>query len=572
MPTRKVTIAPWNSACSCALQWGRVVADAEGAAFAMVAWDSPCFNGAASLPTRKGVASTIGPGVSLPLQWGRVVADAEGTKIQIKHMGDKGKLQWGRVVADAEGSTTLVPWLVRFLALQWGRVVADAEGLVPDPGRGLGAGLQWGRVVADAEGRRIASTADPTRSRFNGAASLPTRKGGPHPDPRERRAVASMGPRRCRRGREVLAEVSPGMFTASMGPRRCRRGRPTLGGGPLPLNPLQWGRVVADAEGCECPSRARRSSDASMGPRRCRRGRYHDIGSTRYAVPGFNGAASLPTRKGVTRRMRGPLALRFNGAASLPTRKVGSYLQGPTPPPASMGPRRCRRGRRAEGGAKHSAHKVLQWGRVVADAEGGATHRHDAARRAASMGPRRCRRGRVRALECGVRNPSASMGPRRCRRGRRTRTGARSRAGRSLQWGRVVADAEGVRARAAQRRRHVASMGPRRCRRGRMYLGGTTVLLAQLLQWGRVVADAEGYAHHRGPTLARPLQWGRVVADAEGGRRAPTRTPRRPRFNGAASLPTRKGARGWDKIAATIASMGPRRCRRGRRPWSRRSR
>ncbi len=37
----------------CTLQWGRVVADAEGAIGANVSLPSTSFNGAASLPTRK---------------------------------------------------------------------------------------------------------------------------------------------------------------------------------------------------------------------------------------------------------------------------------------------------------------------------------------------------------------------------------------------------------------------------------------------------------------------------------------------------------------------------------------
>ncbi len=183
--------------------------------------------------------------------------------------------------------------------------------------------LQWGRVVADAEGRRSGPRREAATC-FNGAASLPTRK-GPRPDPRRRRPDASMGPRRCRRGREV--------------------------------------------------------------------GHAGRLGQQ----DGFNGAASLPTRKVRRSGTKAMLKLSFNGAASLPTRKA-SAASLPTGAPfgASMGPRRCRRGRCASAWTPHRARGPASMGPRRCRRGRGARGRgpaigvHDA-----SMGPRRCRRGRA---------------------------------------------------------------------------------------------------------------------------------------------------------------------------------
>ncbi len=62
------------------LQWGRVVADAEGRLVARPMPDAQSFNGAASLPTRKDDLGHVVARHAWELQWGRVVADAEGTR------------------------------------------------------------------------------------------------------------------------------------------------------------------------------------------------------------------------------------------------------------------------------------------------------------------------------------------------------------------------------------------------------------------------------------------------------------------------------------------------------------
>ncbi len=78
------------------------------------------------MPTRKGPRVGHGGWIWAPLQWGRVVADAEGRN-RARNMPHCSKLQWGRVVADAEGIRPPSPTHPT-PELQWGRVVADAEG------------------------------------------------------------------------------------------------------------------------------------------------------------------------------------------------------------------------------------------------------------------------------------------------------------------------------------------------------------------------------------------------------------------------------------------------------------
>ncbi len=173
MPTRKVG-AEGAERAPPVLQWGRVVADAEGLYVYELPSDGTSFNGAASLPTRK-VKHPSPTFCAAVLQWGRVVADAEGAN-RVRALVRAIWLQWGRVVADAEGAGSMGGTSTGQSELQWGRVVADAEGT-----KALGLlhktiRLQWGRVVADAEGRPPGGVRDPFPG-FNGAASLPTRKG-----------------------------------------------------------------------------------------------------------------------------------------------------------------------------------------------------------------------------------------------------------------------------------------------------------------------------------------------------------------------------------------------------------
>ncbi len=292
-----------------------------------------------------------------------------------------------------------------------------------------------------------------------------------------------------RKGRLAGQERDPGI--ASMGPRRCRRGRAASSGQHLSVGALQWGRVVADAEG-ESPgtlreleialqwgrvvadAEGRRDQDgkhgehASMGPRRCRRGRRKSTARPRRPPGrGFNGAASLPTRKDDAAASQDVLPWEcFNGAASLPTRKDAALQHANTVTPASMGPRRCRRGRGLASCCSTRCATCFNGAASLPTRKAGGG-RGPSGSTPASMGPRRCRRGRGRGwgVQVGgeprgfngaaslptrkaelaetIREESAaSMGPRRCRRGRR----------RPHVGDLVALD---------------ASMGPRRCRRGR---------------------------------------------------------------------------------------------------------
>ncbi len=253
-----------------------------------------------------------------------------------------------------------------------------------------------------------------------------------------------MGPRRCRRGRNRRPRGAEYRVTASMGPRRCRRGRrspcrPAARSGST----LQWGRVVADAEG-------RRSTTMDERNSRLQWGRV------------------VADAEGLR-----PHYVRFTTKAS-------------------MGPRRCRRGRARLVPSCVVSCVRLQWGRVVADAEGSEPRGLEADLDVASMGPRRCRRGRERDRDhARAAAPQASMGPRRCRRGRSRGGCSRCHDAFALQWGRVVADAEGRRdptAVAASASFNGAASLPTRkaSARPERYANGRE------LQWGRVVADAEG--------------------------------------------------------------------------------
>ncbi len=80
------------------------------------------------MPTRKAEGAHLLARLDwVRLQWGRVVADAEGHPGQLARPVASDPLQWGRVVADAEG---IVDYggIPEHRMLQWGRVVADAEG------------------------------------------------------------------------------------------------------------------------------------------------------------------------------------------------------------------------------------------------------------------------------------------------------------------------------------------------------------------------------------------------------------------------------------------------------------
>ena len=180
----------------------------------------------------------------------------------------------------------------------------------------------------------------------------------------------------------------------------------------------------------------------------------------------------------------------FNGAASWKTRK---------PDTATLGALEL---------------EVLQWGRVVEDAETPIAIVPLTSTHVASMGPRRGRRGNLSQL---VNGNTADSG---------------------LQWGRVVEDAE-------------TRLGRPRAEEP---LG---------LQWGRVVEDAETASPDR---IRKNLQ--AASMGPRRGRRGNLRQPDRRDRRRPASMGPRRGRRGNRRervrgVFGLDASMGPRRGRRG---------
>jgi len=159
------------------------------------------------------------------------------------------------------------------------------------------------------------------------------------------------------------------------------------------MYPLQWGRVLKDAEIFTivpvCPTQRM----ASMGPRLEGRGN----GAGRRSGTDGSGASMGPRLEG----------------------------RGNWPPPVSFCSRRPR----------------LQWGRVLKDAEIGYPDDPSDAGLHASMGPRLEGRGNPRNQPAPAAAPIASMGPRLEGRGNPP-TIAWWSCVRWLQWGRVLKDAE----------------------------------------------------------------------------------------------------------------------------------
>ena len=251
-------------------RWGRGRRDVR---VARKAASDERFNGAATMGSRKTAAIATSPAVGRMLQWGRDDGVAE---------------DGGRGSGDADR------------ALQWGR----DDGVAEDDGR---AGSPWRDACASMGPRRWG----------RGRRCVPAASDGV-------RSAASMGPRRWGRGRRRR------MARRRRGPR-CFNGAATMGSrktGPEISRPargqLQWGRDDGVAEDVGSTGDGRRAQpSASMGPRRWGRGRPRVCGHRVSPWTGFNGAATMGSRK-------------------TPERCAGS----PRRSSASMGPRRWGRGRR----------------------------------------------------------------------------------------------------------------------------------------------------------------------------------------------------------------------------------
>jgi hypothetical protein len=230
------------------------------------------------------------------------------------------RLQWGRVLTDTEISRSGRAIPGRAL-LQWGRVLTDTEIRLSWWLRVRQSKLQWGRVLTDTEIIRAGS-------------------------------------------RDSIG------VSASMGPRPYGHGNLPAGSGSLEIYRLQWGRVLTDTEmylgvfrGC-CPGRA------SMGPRPYGHGNHRGRGvHARHSV-GFNGAASLRTRKYLSpgQSLRRGDALQWGRVLT----DTEIAVDGPglvDKAQASMGPRPYGHGNKSPADARPPPLTSLQWGRVLTDTE-----------------------------------------------------------------------------------------------------------------------------------------------------------------------------------------------------------
>ncbi len=354
-----------------------------------------CFNGATPMSAWK---TPPRPGLNraaVELQWGHADVGVEDvppadatTPVRTASMGPR-RCRRGRrstmnpspgSLASFNGATPMSAWKTRGIdgldhdaglasmgprRCRRGRRGRDPQRAAP------GEELQWGHADVGVEDRRPGSRPRWRGYGFNGATPMSAWKTTlPRLPPTVE--VASMGPRRCRRGRQ-LSMTSPRRFRyASMGPRRCRRGRRR----PVPDPPRRRHRFngatpMSAWKTLMSPPLGASPSAASMGPRRCRRGRRMLAGPGLAAEKGFNGATPMSAWKTPIQRITGSIAYTLQwGHADVGVEDSTTAAARWGGISASMGPRRCRRGRRDHRGRQAQAS-------------------------AASMGPRRCRRGRL---------------------------------------------------------------------------------------------------------------------------------------------------------------------------------
>ncbi len=333
------------------------------------------------------------------------------------------------------------------------------------------------------------------RRSFNGAtANSPwrtRRAGGPR-----RRRLASMGPRRIRRGEHGSVEAgwsgracfngatanSPWRTPLPTRPPRTAPRRLQWGHGefavenvvsvmpsPVAMAALQWGHGEFAVENRTGSAGGRGISGASMGPRRIRRGERLRQALHGSRVRRFNGAtANSPWRtcdaqggpkvvawlqwghgefavENPTGKLQGgPARDGFNGAtANSPWRTARGGGRPAAAADASMGPRRIRRGERIYGRCPGEALMALQWG-----------HGEFAVENSAGT--------RTRRASWPSFNGATANSPWRTT-GRGYHPSSRSR---SLQWGHGEFAVENPQHRRPGDDRPDASMGPRRIRRG----------------------------------------------------------------------------------------------------------
>ncbi len=233
------------------LQWGHVVVDVEGAPFRFARGrpdtasmgprrrrrgrgghlrrNRPArhrFNGATSSSTWKDThRHRVAPSRRIASMGPRRRRPGRGISTNLRQ-ANTGSLQWGHVVVDVEGLLVPVGGAAQ-APLQWGHVVVDVEGMtIADRILTNLLRLQWGHVVVNVEGRPAPALHASPPPCFNGATSSSTWKAVKVSGERRYQGLASMGPRRRRRG-------------------RSHSSRPT----PVSTFLLQWGHVVVDVEG-----------------------------------------------------------------------------------------------------------------------------------------------------------------------------------------------------------------------------------------------------------------------------------------------------------------------------------
>ncbi len=205
--------------------------------------------------------------------------------------------------------------------LQWGRVLSNAEISTGRCQRGPVMRLQWGRVLSNAE-----IMVDPT-----GEYNFIKLQWG-----------------RVLSNAEIDAETLHDAKEEG----------------------LQWGRVLSNAE-IQTPTKASdQRKDASMGPRSFERGDTPPSESLPTSPTCFNGAAFFRTRRSAVAphsvqpgadASMGPRSFeRGDPAARSSTRRF---------PRASMGPRSFERGDSAACDRRTHGRALLQWGRVLSNAE-----------------------------------------------------------------------------------------------------------------------------------------------------------------------------------------------------------
>ncbi len=211
-----------------------------------------------------------------------------------------------------------------------------------NPPRPIG---QWGRDCSVAESREHRAEIVEHLQSFNGAATVQSRKGNVG-DSIVWGEKASMGPRLFSRGK-ICASFGLGKTAmASMGPRLFSRGK--------------W--HVRHARG--------REPLASMGPRLFSRGKSRQhrsmLDNHRH---GFNGAATVQSRKGWSNWINSSTHGSFNGAATVQSRKASrSSGSGPVSMSLQWG-RDCSVAERCESRPRKRSTSRLQWGRDCSVAE-----------------------------------------------------------------------------------------------------------------------------------------------------------------------------------------------------------